>query len=306
MSGFFGCDLPRVYLVTPDDPTNLNAVINLPSPAQEIPDVERVDRELMLYNKTIKYVPLGSRITYGYTFFNVSQAVYANLLKIYHWPYPVLLVPHVDQPLIAYMMRMKKLTPSYPKNRVLYIDVVTVLFESVDVVQVKDYDNMLNVQQGFSNTAGDVRVVTGAELVTNGDFALWTGDDPTSWTVQNEDASNYIDRDGVTNVCQIVSDNSAEIQMLQGNSPPDAGSYYLMTIEITAWTSGQIQVLANNTAYDIPGSVGKYALIILWDVSSGYIIRRKAACNLKFTNFSVKAVSALVALQLTLDEAIYT
>jgi len=43
-----------------------------------------------------------------------------------------------------------------------------------------------------SNVATCTPSLSGVELVTNGAFTNWTGDDPDNWTVTNEDANNYI------------------------------------------------------------------------------------------------------------------
>lgn len=53
----------------------------------------------------------------------------------------------------------------------------------------------------------------GGELLSNGDFANWTGDDPDDWTVQNEDANNYVTE--AAGKARLVSNNTATVNFRQ-------------------------------------------------------------------------------------------
>jgi hypothetical protein len=92
------------------------------------------------------------------------------------------------------------------------------------------------VSDGDTFTAG-----TWTEGLTNGNFTAWTGDDPDSWTVANEDASN--DATEIAGTLNMTSDNSAELQVSQeAFAAATVGSEYRFKFDIDTITSGAVRV----------------------------------------------------------------
>ncbi len=76
----------------------------------------------------------------------------------------------------------------------------------------------------------------GSELITNGDFTNWTGDDPDGWTLLfTEDANNY-----VTEVAGKARFYSSDVLVNVGIKQLilEAGSFYLYSIDVTEIISG--------------------------------------------------------------------
>ncbi|HSF80931.1 MAG TPA: hypothetical protein VLA49_06835 [Anaerolineales bacterium] len=57
----------------------------------------------------------------------------------------------------------------------------------------------------------------GAELLENGGFTAWTGDNPDSWTVALEDANNYI-TENPAGKANLVSNNTANVTLSQSEA----------------------------------------------------------------------------------------
>lgn len=60
--------------------------------------------------------------------------------------------------------------------------------------------------------AADAGESLGSELITNGDFSSWSGDNPGNWTV-SEDVNNYVTQNG--GAARIVSNNTMAVSMSQ-------------------------------------------------------------------------------------------
>jgi len=76
----------------------------------------------------------------------------------------------------------------------------------------------------------------GSELVTNGDFANWTGDNPDDWTlIGTEDANNYVTED--SSKCRIVSDGT-DIGILQ--TILTIGQIYYYSVDVVTATTGRL------------------------------------------------------------------
>ena len=96
------------------------------------------------------------------------------------------------------------------------------------------HDGTYNVW-GYIGEADAGEVVTG-ELVTDGGFANWAGDDPVSWPLTVvEDGNNYVTQNAGT--AQIVSDASIAIGIYQ-NITTVADKLYKITFTITKNTQG--------------------------------------------------------------------
>lgn len=77
----------------------------------------------------------------------------------------------------------------------------------------------------------------GSDIVVNGNFSSWTGDNPDSWSlVGTEDASNYVTQAGPTGQARIVSNGTA-IGISQ-DSILTSGTFYQVTGDVKTVTSG--------------------------------------------------------------------
>jgi len=88
--------------------------------------------------------------------------------------------------------------------------------------------------------------ILGAELLSNSDFSAWTGDNPDSWTVNEEDANNTISEhaDGA----RLVSNNTTNLNMVQIKTVT-ALSYYRVQITISNYVEGEGKIgIYNNTS----------------------------------------------------------
>lgn len=145
--------------------------------------------------------------------------------------------------------------------------------------------------ESISGTFQDNEVIYEAtyedELLTNGGFANWTGDDPDSWTVANEDANNYITES--SSRCQIVSDNSGSIQIYQQIFT--IGYFYKVSLDVKVATSGAIKITDGITEH-VTGinSTGVKTYYLQLD-GTYLVINRDGACDIVFDDVSVKKVT---------------
>ncbi len=80
----------------------------------------------------------------------------------------------------------------------------------------------------------------GSELVTNGDFANWTGDNPDNYLVLNEDANNYVTESN--GQLRMVSDNSATIAIRpEPTTMLSSDSTYRVSVDLT-FTTGTLNI----------------------------------------------------------------
>ena len=82
----------------------------------------------------------------------------------------MVLIPHIDQDLIGYTVEVEDFQLTYPKDRVQYVDLVTITFVSIDVAKIRDYDNMLFAQPGAVCVSGAVPndiIITMDEAIYN-------------------------------------------------------------------------------------------------------------------------------------------
>jgi hypothetical protein len=138
----------------------------------------------------------------------------------------------------------------------------------------------------------------GSDLIANGDFSDWTGDDPDDWTVFGEDVSNYVDRDGTNDIAHLVS-NGGLIGILQ--NPFIIGKSYQLKINVTEITSGGLNVL-------VTGGLGMVDTITATGIhtynftATGIQVQfyRSGTTDLKFTDITVKEIDGT-----TLDKTPY-
>ena len=148
-----------------------------------------------------------------------------------------------------------------------------------------------------SITAANPAVVAcsgGSELVTNGNFSAWTGDNPDNFSVI-EDANNYITE---SSGCRIVSDNSLFSSISQTISLT-TGYYYIISINISDNTLGSIKFrvrYAGLETYQVITGVGPHTYVFLATSNSGqFTVGRDAACDITITSASVKPIHNLTA-----------
>lgn len=128
----------------------------------------------------------------------------------------------------------------------------------------------------------------GDELITNGDFSSWTGDDPDDWTILFEDVNNYIAED--SGKCQIVSNNSAGIAAFQ--IVTTVGNYYKISLDVKTVTAGSIKISDFTTQNYVTGinSVGvKNYYIQATSTIIGF--DKGEACDIVLDDFSVKQIT---------------
>ncbi len=133
----------------------------------------------------------------------------------------------------------------------------------------------------------------GAELITNGDFANWTGVDPDAepdnWTVTGTDSSNDHKLVDATNACQLITTDGAFVQIAQ--TILTVGKTYSFSISISAITGGLTLAMGggnNIVSYTTTGTkTGTFVA-----VDPDFQIKRAAVENtdVTFTNISVRAV----------------
>jgi hypothetical protein len=132
------------------------------------------------------------------------------------------------------------------------------------------------------NSSGLVETVEllGSELITNGDFANWTGDNPDNFLVLNENAANYVTES--SNQLRMVSDNSAIIAIRpQPTSMLTVGKIYKVSVDLT-FTTGSIDI--SGTSFNSSGTKVFYI-----NATATYLqIAKTSALDVLIDNLSVK------------------
>jgi len=132
----------------------------------------------------------------------------------------------------------------------------------------------------------------GPELITNGDFTAWTGDDPDDWIVDAEDGSNYITEhvDGA----RLVSDASAALYMRQ-TATTTAGKWYEVSITVSNYVEGDVRFGwddESNVNLGVTGN-GTYKILKL-ATDTGSTVRlfrdNSGATDLVYSEVSVKEI----------------
>lgn len=152
----------------------------------------------------------------------------------------------------------------------------------------------------IDNSAGDWRQEWhGSELLTNGDFATWTGDNPDSWTVTGESGSNpYVNEVAAselhggtgTGYCNLYT-TSAALSISQGVLT--SGTRYEVTLVIANVDedlAGGLYIKTGTTTvsklYNTPGTK---TLSFVAD-STSLVIATYGACDITLGTVSAKAV----------------
>lgn len=142
----------------------------------------------------------------------------------------------------------------------------------------------------------------GAELVVNGDFAAWTGDDPDDWPLHvPEDANNYV-AENPAGECQFVSDASIVFGIKQAALTVD--TWILATLDVTTQALGSVKLqsdLAAASLFLVAGTVGSYVATTRAASTTLYIFRT-VACDVTIDNITVKPLP-LSELFATVDDS---
>jgi hypothetical protein len=135
------------------------------------------------------------------------------------------------------------------------------------------------------------------ELVTNGTFTNWTGNNPDNWSVHNEDGSNHISESGGGGGAAVyVSDNSEDVYISQAGVF-EVGKTYIVRMDCTAHTAGSVNLYYTSTTggSTLAGLSGTGSLehIFTPDYSTTLVITQSGSTvNLTFDNVSVKEVES--------------
>ena len=122
-------------------------------------------------------------------------------------------------------------------------DVLTKL-RKIPIITIEDYQSLAELVTGEPAASWDIRqgygdpasFVLGSDLVTNGDFSAWSGaadpnNVPTSWTVNNNDATNFVQDS--TSKARIISDGGTALLLLQ-TAFLEVGKTYILTLDATS------------------------------------------------------------------------
>ena len=128
----------------------------------------------------------------------------------------------------------------------------------------------------------------GLNLIENGWFEDWSGaanpnNVPDGWSVNNNDATNYVEDAG--GECQMISDNTQSLHIRQAIL--SIGKWYVATINITTVVAGFIDLtdgISNFAAWNTTGVKN----IIFQAGGIGMSLRRSGVTNITFTNFRVE------------------
>lgn len=137
------------------------------------------------------------------------------------------------------------------------------------------------------------------ELILNGDFSVWAGDNPVDWTVVGEvgadpEISEVAPNEGHggagTEACNIFT-TGANISIRQNIMT--IGKVYLIKIEVTRIIAGSIQfIMGQAGTVTIITTEGIYTFIRICDgIDEEFRIHRLGACDITIDNVSVKLYS---------------
>jgi hypothetical protein len=125
-------------------------------------------------------------------------------------------------------------------------------------------------------------VLTGTQLVTNGDFLLWTADDPDGWTVSESPPNSEVTEAVGGGACRIVSDGTlAQIQQTILTS----GKTYRFEINVESVISGGITLFGVVFIKSFTAT-GKY-VCYFYATGSTLTIVGAGVTDITFTNVTV-------------------
>lgn len=147
---------------------------------------------------------------------------------------------------------------------------------------------LLGGNQEINVTCPAITPTLGAELIVNGNFAAWTGDDPDNWTVANEDASNYVTESGAGGQARIVSDNTKGVKLYQNVLTVN---WHRIALDVIASSGGGIALFDGGTSIQIISSVASHLLTYRATGANLLQIFRNLTCDVTFDNVSAKVIA---------------
>jgi len=134
-------------------------------------------------------------------------------------------------------------------------------------------------------TAEQSIAMLGSNVVVNGDFASWSGDNPTSWTI-TESSPNLVTES--TGKCRIVSDGTA-VQMVTSGILEN-GSKYRFKINIVTVTAGSIRVKYSSLKNVVQSTTGQKVWYDTTDGTQIIISRYSGATDVIFDDVVAQKV----------------
>lgn len=140
----------------------------------------------------------------------------------------------------------------------------------------------------------------GPELLTNGDFSAWSGDNPTGWNMDfTENGTNFVAQ--VAGGARIVCDNATAVTQISQAGILTAGNVYEVSVVQTAQVAGGVIIGRNANAPDSitnPG-VGSLTQFIVATGSGAFVLRRQGVTDITIQSVSCKQVLGNHATQAT-------
>lgn len=163
------------------------------------------------------------------------------------------------------------------------------------------------IEQYNNASPSSISPTLGSEIVVNGNFSSWAGDNPTGWTVGNESAgTKEISERGAgqshasgpagTGLANYWYNGAGSLELYQ--TILTTGTFYRVLVDINTVVSGSItQYLGlDNKSYSTTGSkawTGRAGSAIFWGAYG------TATADITLDNVSVKAISNMLAQQHT-------
>jgi hypothetical protein len=127
----------------------------------------------------------------------------------------------------------------------------------------------------------------GPDLITNGDFANWTGDDPDGWVVSETPPGAVTE--GVSGGCRIYSPASEFVSLSQVTM--EIGKTYRVLAEVSAFVEGSVVVQHGSTTEISLSNVGKYGSSPFVATSISILMKRIGNTDLTVSNIYVQEIT---------------
>lgn len=152
------------------------------------------------------------------------------------------------------------------------------------------FQSGITLDQTEFNILGGSIQNTGVELITNGNFTNWTGDDPDGWTVFGESGTNEVTRNG--NAARIISDG-ANVGIFQNILDEVNQKFYELTFDLTV-VNGGLRVQNTGGYTENFTNSGTYTRTIQATGVDGVLEfkRNTGITDITISNISVKEVNS--------------
>lgn len=160
--------------------------------------------------------------------------------------------------------------------------------QSIDVTYFPtDTTGLLSGKLYVDPNNGNVKYTIPEDILLNGAFTDWTLGDPDDWSVQTEDAGNYVE-ESPTGELHFVTDGSLYPPIRWGISQSilDVGTTYGFSYTVTTATSDTVVVTIGGNNYAI-SSVGDYTGEATATDEEVVIRENYGAADITFDNFKV-------------------